>query len=65
MPSESLGSLQLIDINGRIIAQKNNISLSKGENILDFNLSELNSGIYIDNVKTQFGTIRKKIICVK
>ncbi len=65
VPGESSGSFQLIDINGKIVAQSNNISFSKGDNLINLNLSELNSGIYFSNIQTQFGTIRKKIICVK
>jgi hypothetical protein len=65
MPGMSWGNLQLFDITGNLVAEQKNISFSEGENVISLNLEALNSGVYISHIQTQFGTIRKKIICVK
>jgi outer membrane protein assembly factor BamB len=65
MPGMSWGNLQLFDITGNLVAEQKKNSFSEGENVISLNLEALNSGVYISHIQTQFGTIRKKIICVK
>jgi hypothetical protein len=62
MPAASPAWLQICDLSGKKVAESS-FTLREGENALELNLASLSSGLYICNLKTDFGSIRKKIIC--
>jgi hypothetical protein len=62
MPASSPAWLQICDLSGKTVAEDNFI-LQPGENAVELNLASLFSGLYICNLKTDMGSVRRKIIC--
>jgi uncharacterized protein YegL len=62
---KGITELNLLDFNGRVIAEISNKELPVGINILNRNISDISNGIYLIKIKTPSISIYKKLIIVR
>lgn len=58
-------SLQIFDVNGRLVTTLPDVSLQAGDNEITWNTSEVNSGIYILQFETASYSETRKLIVVR
>lgn len=54
--------LLIVNTNGRIILESNNLRIFEGENDLNLDINSLNSGAYFLVAQTQFGNVQAKFV---
>lgn len=65
VPKESKMKLEVFDILGRIVATLVNETQSAGKYTVDFDASELSSGVYVYQLTTQHQILSKKMMLLK
>ena len=56
--SSSINSIEITDLNGRVVKTVNAIDASNAQ----VNISDLSSGVYMMNITSDKGSVTKKII---
>ncbi len=65
LPTASMVSVQITDLNGRIVATRNLGQIGAGDSSFNLSVSDIANGLYIISLKTKEGIVTQKFIVQK
>jgi len=65
LPTASSANVQIMDLNGRIVANRNLGQFGAGENSFNLNVSDIINGLYIISLQTKEGIVTQKFTVQK